>query len=110
MATPDPKDPPTEGTTPRVSGSVQRRVEGPQLERYHDHFTLHTKSTVVRFRSRTNAARVYDNHGSQLVLEESVDPVTKVGRFTAQLGLKASQVPGNLLCIVSLSFSSDRLM
>jgi predicted transcriptional regulator len=100
MATLDPEDPPIEGTAPRVASSVRRRAEGPQLERYHDHFTLHTQSTIVRFRSKTNAARVYDNHGSQLVLEESLDPDTKVGRFAVQLGPKASRVPGNLLYLV----------
>ena len=54
-----------------------RVLTGAQLEHFRDHFSLHTKSTMIRFRSRTNAARVIESGLSQTVLEEEYNKETQ---------------------------------
>mmetsp|Transcript_16499 Transcript_16499/g.46088 ORF Transcript_16499/g.46088 Transcript_16499/m.46088 type:complete len:996 (+) Transcript_16499:244-3231(+) len=48
----------------------------PILASMKDHFTLPTKSNMVRFRTRQNAARVYENKASQMIIEETYDAET----------------------------------
>ena len=43
---------------------------------FHDHFTLAAPSSTVRFRSKNDAARVFENKTTQFVLEETYDPAT----------------------------------
>ena len=54
-----------------------RVLTGAQLEHFRDHFSLHTKTTMIRFRSRTNAARVIEGGLFQTVLEEEYNRDTK---------------------------------
>jgi hypothetical protein len=56
----------------------------PQLSHYKDHFTLPAPSSTVRFRSKRNAARIFENKASQLVLEETFDPETELSEITVK--------------------------
>ena len=57
-------------------------AEEPIVASVEDHFTLPVASNLIRFRSRKNAARVYESKGVQMVLEESYDQVTEGRRIT----------------------------
>jgi hypothetical protein len=67
---------------PKAGGRSQRNIdaaldEEPILQSIEDHFTLPTRSNLVRFRNRRNAARVYAADGVQMVLEETYDEATQ---------------------------------
>jgi hypothetical protein len=52
------------------------------LQKYfRDHFTLPAPSTTVRFRSANTAARVFENKGTQFILEETYDPINDVRKI-----------------------------
>ena len=59
----------------RLSNKAEHKE--PVVASIKDHFTLAAPSNLVRFRSRTNAARVYEADGVQIVLEETYDEETK---------------------------------
>ena len=56
----------------------------PQLLHMKDHFTLPTPSSTVRFRNRNNAARVYENKQTQMVMEEIYNPETEQSEITVR--------------------------
>ena len=62
----------------------------PLLVDIKDHFTLSSPSSIVRFRSRKNAARVFDNKQSQMVMEETFDPGTLKSEITVRLSNDAT--------------------
>lgn len=49
-----------------------------------DHFTLPTSSNLVRFRSKQNAARVYNEGNFQTILEEEYDPKTATSTISVK--------------------------
>jgi hypothetical protein len=67
----------------RISASPAKKDQ-PQLLRMKDHFTLPTPSSTVRLRNRRNAARVYENKQTQMVMEETYDPETEQSEITVR--------------------------
>jgi hypothetical protein len=63
--------------------SVLARRE-PILAGLEDHFTLPTSSNLVRFRSKQNAARVFDEGAFQTVMEEHYDPASDSSTITVK--------------------------
>jgi hypothetical protein len=45
----------------------------PVIASFDDHFTLSVPSSLVRFRKKSNAARIFEDHDYQVVLEETHD-------------------------------------
>jgi len=56
----------------------------PMIAGLEDHFTLPTKSNLVRFRQKQNAARVYDEGRFQTVLEETYDPTSGTSKVAVK--------------------------
>jgi hypothetical protein len=56
----------------------------PVLVGLKDHFTLPAPSNLVRFRSRKNAARVYDSKGVQMILEEAYNKETETSTISVK--------------------------
>jgi hypothetical protein len=77
---------------------------------YKDHFTLAVPSSTVRFRSKQNCARVFENKSSQFVLEETYDPETKKREITAKqmndatTGLQVLRGIYTLVCSLFFAF------
>jgi hypothetical protein len=63
---------------------VLTKEHQPQLLGMKDHFTLATPSSTIRFRNRNNAARVYENKQTQMVMEETYNPETDQSEITVR--------------------------
>ncbi len=59
-------------------------LEEPVLVGLEDHFTLPVASNLIRFRSRKNAARVYETKNVQIVLEETYDEETDTRKISVK--------------------------
>jgi hypothetical protein len=57
----------------RLSSIMRLAQREPMIAGMQDHFTLPTRSNLIRFREKQNAARVYDGGLFQTVLEEEYD-------------------------------------
>lgn len=75
---------PEEATTEVPLNEEPSSSESPILTKLDDHFTLPIASNLVRFRNKKNAARVYQDKGVQMVMEETYDEDQKKSVITVR--------------------------
>jgi hypothetical protein len=106
----DPPAPPAVGgatTDLRVSTLVGRE---PVVAGIEDHFTLPTASNIVRFRSKLNAARVFDEGTFQTVMEEVYDPSTQTSTISVKrmadvtAGVSILRISYSIVCALWTGF------
>lgn len=81
--------------------SMPLSTREPVVAGIKDHFTLNSASNLVRFRSKLNAARVFDEGGYQTVMEEVYDPNTN----TSTISVKRHQDLNAGVSILRISYT-----